>query len=165
MAACLNKFPLSWASNYASWLARWELLLAIQWLWKRLTLGFIVENWCNFVNTFLVCFFPNQDRKLPTHHQKLFLAMVRTINPDFQLAIPETPKESVRLTRSMSNSSVGNASAELDAFPSVPMLDLAIMDIQDQDKLAQDPFLSVSCPGFPVIFFPSLVIAIAANYR
>ena len=107
-----------------------------------------------FCQYFFGLFFSNQDKKLPTHHQKLFLAMVRTINPDFQLAIPETPKESVRLTRSMSNSSVGNASAELDAIPSMPMLDLAIMDIQDQNKLAQDPFLSVSCPGFPVqIYF------------
>ena len=43
MAACLNKFPVSWASKYASWLARWEFLLAAHRLGRHLTLGLIVS--------------------------------------------------------------------------------------------------------------------------
>ena len=77
--------------------------------------------------------------------------MVRSINPDFQVhASPESPK--LPLTRSMSTSSVGQCSEDLDV-PSMATLDLAILDNKDEDKLAQDAFLSVPCLNFPSLFF------------
>ena len=77
--------------------------------------------------------------------------MVRSINPDFQVhASPESPK--LPLTRSMSTSSVGQCSEDFDV-PSMATLDLAILDNKDEDKLAQDAFLSVPCLNFPSLFF------------
>ena len=112
-------------------------------------------------------FFPNnEEKKLPTHHQKLLLAMVRSINPDFQHASPESPTElhgHLPLTRAMSTSSLGHASEDFNV-PPMPTLDLAILDNKDEDKLAQDAFLSVPCLNFPN-HFSSFCLTTAANYR